>query len=468
MVSAIPCDVTIVMSQKKRTLFILSLLLLNASSTAAGYGSSVALPVKLLQMDGMSYYPFCSALGTMGMMLTLPLVGKLSDLFGQKWIAAFGVMIHVLTRIMMVFTSNTPLFMLLYALSSIGNGLFVSTSLAFISEVVTIGEQSKYFGFVATSSAIGALCGPIIAGQLVGNGYTGLAFAAYTPFSVIAILLILALYPDIRLPRNRNYQFDFAGVWMLVIGISCIVLWLSLGGTWFGWTSPVGIGLLCIGVVFIIALIFHEGKHPNPTIPIRMFLKKRFRISFICSALLTAYISCAVGFGIIYAQQIMNVSAQLSATITMPQTIVQIIMGVLIGRILSKDFDKRFRPVAILSTILATLATLVLSCLKPTSPLLVLYISGVIGGFSTSINQMAFIPFYQSELDPSDNVSAQSMYSFAGTGGACLFTAISGAILNNGLTYNHVFLLATTFCATAFIIGLFGFRLQVKQKHTNA
>jgi hypothetical protein len=87
-----------------------------------------------------------------------------------------------------------------------------------------------------------------------------------------------------------------------------------------------------------------------------------------------------------------------------------------------------------------------------------IYIATAIGGFATIVPQSQFAPFFQTELKKEEFSAGQAMFNFGTTGGACLFLAITGAMLNAGANYNHVFLLATTSCVAALLIGFVGLR----------
>ena len=444
-----------------KRLLICSIFIMAAGSMASNYGVSVVLPMKLEAMQSMDYYAFCSTLSTMGMMLALPLVGKLSELIGLKSVAIIGISLQFLARTAAIQTQVPALFMLLYAVSSIGGGLYMTLPFSFIADLVGEEERPKYYGFIAACNAVGALIGPLMTGQLIEKGYMSLGFIAYAPLSIFALICLAIFYPGKIKTQKKRDRFDFAGIALLFTAICSLVLWLNMGGKWFSWISLESLLLfacICTASVFLVRV---ELRHPNPSVPVGMFKKRRFRTSFICMALLSSYSTCAAGFGIVFVQQVMQVSPQTSATVTMPQTIAQALFGIIIGRIVGREFTKRFRPAALFALTLPACAALLLFSLGQDSSMLMVYTATAMGGITLAVSQSTFAPFFQAELSSDEYTSAQGMYTFGATGGSCIFMAVAGSMLNMGLTYNHIFLLSAFLCFAALIYGFFGFRLPV-------
>jgi len=456
-------DVRIPMSKGKRTLFVYALMVLYIGYSAANYGRGVATPKRLLQLDAMGLYSLYAALGTVGMMLALPLVGKICDTFGTKAVAVFGVLFQLVTRFFMIFDINATTIIVLNTLSCFGAGLYMSAPFTMLAEVCDVGDRTKYYGMLTTFQGLGALIGPPLTGLMVDSGYLNLSFISYFPFTILALPFIMALYPNkkpARMPgQTDENRFDFAGIFLLVISISCIVFWLSLVGQLFEWVSPISIALVVVGVLAMILLIQVERKHPNPSVPIHMFKKKRLTYSFICSALVTSFLTVISAYTIVYAQQVMQISSSLSSTITMPMTIAQTVFGVVIGRYVGKKFTERFRHTAMISLILSAAGALIICTLQPTTSMVVIFVASAIGGIGSVVPQGIFPSFFQTELKPEEINAAQGLYLFGGTGGSCLYMALAGLTLNLGGTLNHVFMIAAAFCVAALLFGFIGLRL---------
>lgn len=313
-----------------------------------------------------------------------------------------------------------------------------------------------------TVGAVGALLGPLVAGWLIDIGYPGLGWISYSCFMIIAVPIVVAFYPNFKTHRTTNAKFDFVGVFLLAVGLCCIMLWLCIGGVLIEWLSGISAVLLVVGIISLVALVRREGRHENPSVPVKVFRHKRFTTAFLCNLLLCAFSLCTAAYVIAFVQQVMQVSATVSATVTMPQTIVVAVFSAIIGRWLGASFTNRFRPLTVAAMFLISMAMLILCTLNSASSMLLIYVATAIGGLGMIVPQAAFTPYFQVELPLEEYRAAQSMFSFAASCGTCIFGAFAGVILNAGMGYCEVFLLGMTFCAVAFIIGFINFRLPIK------
>lgn len=446
----------------KQRFLILSVLLLMTTSVASGYGGAIVLPQKLMELNAMDYYSVCSAASSMGMMMALPLVGVLGSKFGIKTITLlFGIIGQFLARLLLMFTGNIIVFIILWTIAGIAAGFYISAPYTIMADIVSEQERPKYYGILATFSAIGALIGPILTGAMVDTLSTNIALIAYIIFAILPIIGLTLLYPNQKRPTNGN--FDFMGIICLVVSICCIVMYLSLGGKSFGFTSLTAIILIVVGIISAVILVKVEGKHKNPSVPLHMFKKSRFRTTFVVQMLLVAYSTCVAAYGIVYVQQVMQQSASISSTVTMPQTIVQAVLGLFIGSFIGKNFKKRFRTFSLLALVSYTAGLVIFSMLTPNSSMLIIYIATAMGGIGQAITQSAYAPFFQTQLKPEEYSAAQGMYQFGATGGSCIFIAVCGATLNMGFTLNQVFILGTAVLIVALIIGIVGFKFTKEE-----
>lgn len=446
----------------KRNLLIAAVLLTTVTSQAAGYANSVVLPSKLGQFGAMEYYAMFSAISGMGTMISLPLVGALSAKFGTKHITMLGIVSHFLVRFGLMFASNVFVFAVGWMTMGFANGLYMSAPYSIIVDIVNPKESPRYYGYIATASAVGALIGPALTGAVVDIFSANAALLVYGIFGIFPLIVLGIMYPNKK--RKSTGKFDFAGILLISMFVCSTVLWLSMVGKFFALRSLPGIGLPVLAMAALVALITIELHIPNPSVPIGVFRKKRFAITFCVQMLMVAYSLCVTAYVVVYVQQVMQGSALASATVTMPQTIVQGILGFFVGGLIGKNFRKRFRPAALLALSLYILALLILSMLRPDSSMLVVYAATTIGGISQAVTQSIHAPFFQTELQPEEIPAAQGMFQFSSTGGASIFGAICGAAMNMGADYNQIFLLAAGVVGIALVIAFFGFGFSPEER----
>lgn len=447
------------MSKTKKNILLAGILLLSSTSMASTFVDGVVLPPRVMAMDAMDLYPLILAAGLLGMTLVLPLMGRLRQIFGVKTVTIFGLLFQLLTRTILIFTHDPTLFIVMYTLTAVGISIYIAMPFVMIAEVVEQEERPKYYGMLITFQAAGGFISPLIAGALMEMGFRGLGFIGYLPFFLLSAPIIFFLYPKSEPSQTTGVKFDFAGILLLVATLTCIIFYLSLGGLFFGLLSPAGIALLIAGLICLFFLVRVESKHPNPSVPIFMFKKKRFRTAFLSAITVTAFANTMSAYVIVFAQQVMQESYAISSTINLPINFARAVFGIISGRILAKNFYGRFRPMALISLLLVFFATLLLNTLHADSSMLVIYAAGILGGVGSVVPQSNYVAFFQTELVPEEFTMAQGMFTFAGPGGASIYVALSGTVLNLGGNLNHTFVLASIFCGVSLLIGIFGLRL---------
>ena len=447
------------LSEGRKKLMLTAAMLMSCAYMVAAYANGTAVATQLQAINGYHLFPAASALQPMGMMITISMAGKLGDTMGRKPVAIAGIILHMIFQLMLGFLTNPIMFVGAYTMVGVAAGLYLSLSYAFISDVSLPMERSKYFGYLATFNAIGCLAGPFVAGRLMQAGLTAASFYFYIPVSLISLVIILTVYPNKKANLSAGAKFDFLGLGYLVMSIAGIVLWLSLGGNYFGRFDIVGILLLAAMALFGVLLVRRELNIANPAVPLAIFRKKRFTVAFLCQFFYGAYATCALAYTIVHAIFTMGIDPGIASYVTMPQTIVQAVTGMFIGKWMAQKFAPRIRITALLAFGCTSVGLLIFGMTKAASPFSLLCVATAIGGFGYACGQTCLTPFFQTELEPREFGAAQGMFMFASSGASCIFSAIAAALLGAGLSYNTVFFAGLAFTMAAFVIALVGFKI---------
>ena len=421
---------------KNKGLFLAAVLLLCTSTQLFSYGGNTALAPLLKTLDGYSLYGLIAALGSAGMMISLPAVGALSEKFGNKWIMLAGTVLMLIARVMIQFTGNVFLLAFWQVLGSFGNGMIITAPYVLIGTVYDRKAAMKYYGFIATFNAIGSLIGPPLAGALVDAGLIRLSFITWIPTFLLSMAVICVAFPNVK--RQSSAKFDVIGWLYLAIIVFAFVLWTGISGSLIPWLSW-GLLLPAAVVVFAVLLVRHSKKVENPTVPLRMFRHKRFRTAFFSNCCVVVFSTCAAGYLLNYLLYVMNTSATLGSTTTIPSTIMITILGLFLGRILGRNFVKNVRTMTIVGSLCTFGALLLFALLQPTSSIIQVWIGSALGGIGNAISQTCLTPYFQYGLPREDFATAQGMYTFSGTGMATIFVAVVGVLVGATGDLKYVF-----------------------------
>lgn len=470
-------------AKQKNWAFIIGILIMCVGMQIANYGTAVCVSGEVNKMGAMQYYVLINCLGSLGMMLILPLVGKLTAIASLRTMITIGIIVQLLGRICMIFSATWVPYAAGYLIQSIGGGFYISSAYVNMTAAVDPKERVKFFGYIPVANAIGAIFGPMMVSALydMGGAPAKLAYICNLPFTLVGFFLIYKSCSTRKTPGAAK-GFDYLGLILSVLGIACLVFWLNLGGKMFDWFSVPSLVMLAIAVVFLAVMFNREMKIDNPAVPIRMFKNSRLTFAFIGAIVASAFSTCSSSYGIMWIR--LNYSTFPGATLfngtaSLPQQVVMVILGMFLGAFIGQKFVKRFRTFGILAMVAAMAATGLLFCLKFTGTaangdimtiggtlpvgMLMIWIAVAIGGFTSVVSQSTFSAFWQTNTAKEDIPSCQAMYNFGSSGGSVIFGAIVGVVLGSSGDYSRAFATGFVFAAIGLVCAIAGFRFSKEE-----
>ncbi len=469
--------------QKKNWVFIIGILVLSVGMQFANYGNAICMSGDVTKLGAMQYYVLISALGTLGMMLILPVIGKLTAILGMRRLIVIGILIQTGGRFIMMFAGGWMMYALGVLIQAIGGGCYISAAYVNMASAVDRSETAKFFGYIAVANSIGALIGPLAVSVLYAGGglLTKIALVSYLPFTLIGLLMIFKDCPAARTAQSGE-KFDYLGLVLTVLGVGCLVIWMNLAGKSFAWLSAPSACMAAVSIGSIIWMVRRETRIDNPAVPVRMFKNPRLTFAFIGALVLAAFATCSGSYCVMWIR--MNYQALPGATFfngtaTMAQNIAIFILGLFLGGYIGAKFAKRFRTFGIAAMLACMAATAILYCLKFTGTaaegnvkllgasfplgMLLIYIATAIGGFASTVAQSTFSAYWQSNTPKEDIASGQALYNFGATGGSCIFGAVVGVVLGNSVDYSRAFATGFVFALIGLVCAVVGFRFTKEE-----
>ena len=131
---------------------------------------------------------------------------------------------------------------------AVGNALIAASAPALITAIFPSEERGRALGMMSAISTLGMISATLGGGVLVDAFGWRSIFLARVPLTLITILLALAILAEYKPEERRSY--DLRGAMLAVVGLACLVLFLTLGGR-IGWLSPT---VIVLGVAAAAAL----------------------------------------------------------------------------------------------------------------------------------------------------------------------------------------------------------------------
>ncbi|CAK7202258.1 hypothetical protein SEUCBS139899_004980 [Sporothrix eucalyptigena] len=225
---------------------------------------------------------------TLGSCVGFLLIGRLSDIFGRKWMV-MGTTVLSLVGCIVGATAHAVNTLIG---ANLLNGLSAAGQLSF---GITMGElvPNKHRGVVVTivflSSLPFAVFGPVIARSFINNTSSGWRWSYYIGIILNTITLVLFFflyhpptYNQLHVAGKSKWQavkeIDYVGIFLFVAGCVLFLIGLSWGGSIYPWASVQTLCTLLIGFATIVAFVIWESYFckVQPLMPPRLFKNRGF------------------------------------------------------------------------------------------------------------------------------------------------------------------------------------------------
>src|SRR5512144_1594681 len=223
----------------------LSLFLASMESTVV----ATAMPTIVGQLGGLEHYSWVFSAYMLTSTTTVPLYGKLSDLYGRRNVYV-GAMILFLIASIFAGRSNTMTQLILArGLQGIGAGGIMPLAFILIGEMFTLEQRAKMQGFFSGVWGVSSIIGPLLGGFLVDQlSWRWVFYINILPGLLAAALVALAWRDELR-SRGRPV-IDYAGAILLTVGVVTLLLGLVEFGTSTSWI------LIAVALLLLAALLW--------------------------------------------------------------------------------------------------------------------------------------------------------------------------------------------------------------------
>lgn len=422
---------------------------------------STALPTIVKEFNALEHLSWVFTAYMLASTITVPIYGKLSDLYGRKGFYLASIIIFLAGSALCGLSQNMTQLIIFRAIQGIGGGAMMTNSFAIIADLFTPAERGKWQGLMGGIFGLSSIFGPFIGGWLSDNLSWRWNFYVNMPLGVVAFLGIVFLLPKIK-SAVKDKSIDFFGALYLAMGLISLLLALVWGGTQYAWDSEEILLLFGFSLLSLSFFASVESLVKNPILPLNLFKNRVFSISVLITFLTGMGMFGVISYIPLFAQKVIGITATNSGTILFPMMLGMILASAVSGQIISRT--KKYKFLAIFGTFVITVAMLWLSTMDASTTQSELILRMVCAGIGLGITMPIFNIAVQNAFDRSKiGVVTASMQLFRSIGGT-VGIAIFGGVLNLYMS-NHngdlagaigqVFHISIFFIGAAFLISFF-------------
>ncbi len=238
-----------------------------------------ALPSIVGKLGGINLYSWVFSAYLLTSTTTVPIYGKLADLFGRKPIFLFGTAVFLIGSIASGAAQSMEQLIIFRAIQGLGAGAVLPIVLTIIGDIFALEERAKVQGLFSGVWGLSSIIGPALGGVIVDHFSWRWVFYINIPFGLLsAFLLIVYLKENVE---RKKHSIDYIGSAALTIGIVALLFAMLQGGVSWGWASSQSLGLFALAVAFLLLFFYQEMRAPEPILPLTLFKNRIIAISSI-------------------------------------------------------------------------------------------------------------------------------------------------------------------------------------------
>ena len=297
---------------------------------------STSLPRIIADLGGdQTAYTWVITASLLATAVSTPIWGKLSDLLDRKLLLQLALALFTVGTVAAGFSQNTEMLIALRVVQGLGVGGLMSLVFVAVALIISPRERGKYMGMVGGIMAVATIGGPLIGGVITDAFGWRANFFIGVPFAIAAILII---QKTLHLPRGTRDKviIDYVGAVLLTVGVSLLMIWVSMGGNQFEWNSMMSYVLIGISVLSLLAFVFTEFRVAEPIVPMSLFKNRTFSLAVVASIAVGVAMFATSVFLAQYFQLARGANPTQSGLMTIPMVVGQMGASILIGQFISR------------------------------------------------------------------------------------------------------------------------------------
>lgn len=353
------------LSERGKLLLLLALGACMFLSALDGSIVATALPRILSDLDGFQLISWVITLYLLTSTVAVPIVGKLSDMFGRRPFVIAGVVVFLAGSLACGVAPTMPALIAARGLQGLGGGVILACVLVVMADMYTPIERAKYVGYILAVITAGTLIGPPVGGFLTDGLGWRWCFFINLPIGAAALVFIWRTLPNVR-HGGRIGDIDFAGAGLLTTATVAALLAIAWTGDAFGWGSAATVGLLAGAGALMLLFVLRERRHPEAIIPMALFRNRMYVLTGLIALLSSAVLFSAVQYLPTFIQTSLGASATVSGLLFMPQALGMVAASIVGGRLIARS--GRFKRQVVLGSAFSALAAFLLQTLGVGDP----------------------------------------------------------------------------------------------------
>ncbi|MGB3769712.1 MAG: MDR family MFS transporter [Rhodococcus sp. (in: high G+C Gram-positive bacteria)] len=379
-------------------------------------------------LGGFSNFPWLFSVYLLAQAVTVPIYGKLADLFGRKRLVLFGIAVFALGSVLCGLAWSMPVLIAARAVQGIGAGAIQPMVQTIAGDIYTVRERAKAQGYLASVWAMSSIVGPSLGG--VFSEYLSWRWIFYVNIplcAVAAVMLIRKFDESSSQPTHQRGRIDYAGAVLLTVGAGAVILGLLEGGQSWAWNSTTSIGVFACGIASLAVFVAVERRVQTPILPLWVLTRRVLLATSAVGAVIGSIVLTLTTYIPTFVQGVLGLSALAGGFALAPLLLSWPAMSSQSGRLYLRI---GFRRTALIGSSVVLVGSSLTLWWTETTPVYQICLGALVIGAGMGLVASPALIAAQSSVDWSERGVVTSTNTFARSIGSAVGIAVCGAIVN--------------------------------------
>lgn len=390
---------------------------------------STAMPTVVGSLGGLSHYSWVFSGYILASTVTMPLWGKLSDVYGRRPFYLGSIGLFVIGSALSGMAQTMTQLIVFRTIQGLGAGGLIPLGMTIIGELYTLEERSRMQGLFSGVWGLASIIGPLVGGLITQALSWRWVFYLNLPLGVLAASLVMSGLPHST--RRSGAPVDSVGAVLLVGAISALLI--ALGQTGVSdrvLSTPVVVGLYLAATLLGAAFLRVERRVPDPIVPLSLLSDRLVAAVTVSGFLMGVAMFGALSFVPLFVQSAMGGTATQAGSAMTPLLLGWVATSMIAGRLLPRF---GYRPLILTGLSVVSCGFVGLLTVTRSSPLAWLYLFVGLMGIGMGTAMLSLMLALQNAVTRAHLGIATSLSAFTRSIGGAIGVAVMGTVVSASL-----------------------------------
>ncbi len=335
----------------------------------------------------------------------IPASGWTADRFGARMVFSIAIGVFMIGSIGCALSQNVTHFVIARILQGMGGAMMTPVGRLVLLRSIDKSALVNAMTWVTVPALIGPVIGPPLGGFITTYFSWHWIFLINIPIGLLGIFMAMKYIDPIK--SEDPERFDLYGLILAGIGLAGIAFGLSVAGlNLLPW--PIVAGLVAVGTISMTLYVMHARRTGSPVLDFSLLRLSTMRASIIGGFLFRLGIGALPFLLPLLMQEGFGLTPFQSGLVTFASAVGAMGMKTLAARII-RAFG--FRNMMTVNAVVSSVFLAACALFTVTTPLLLIFIILVVGGFFRSLQFTAINTVAYAEVEPAQMSRATTLVS---------------------------------------------------------